>query len=350
MKLSFQKAFLYSLVGIISVFIFIELTTRIVYKIIKDEPIFSKSGAATLFMDHPYLPTIPRPGAKFGIFRVNNIGLRGPDTTWTKPQGTYRILLLGGSSTWGIGPSEENKNWPCILQNILAAKSTTKNVEVLNLGVPGYTTVESLIQLALIGISLSPDIIVIVHGYNDWKPGSTPGFKTDYSHWRTREKTWIQCISTYSRFIEKISAHISYLSADLKLKSGKKLLDSVPEEAIISFERNLISTVALGKTISADAVLVTFPSCLNATNLNNNPHRFARLISYTPFLSIKGMIVSQEQYNNATRHAAQITHSILADASSLLPQDPSLFIDHCHFNDAGAKEFARFLAPYILIP
>ena len=56
-------------------------------------------------------------------------------------------------------------------------------ITVINAGVPGYDTAQSIGNLALRVMSLKPDIVIIYHAYNDLKAiRSDIKFNPDYSH------------------------------------------------------------------------------------------------------------------------------------------------------------------------
>src|SRR5262249_14981942 len=57
-----------------------------------------------------------------------------------------------------------------------------RSAEVINAGVPGYSTLENLIFLESRGIFLNPDVVVLYQGLNDLRSGHSPGFRTDYSN------------------------------------------------------------------------------------------------------------------------------------------------------------------------
>ena len=56
--------------------------------------------------------------------------------------------------------------WPATLQEKLRRKYPDRNREVVNAGVPGYTSVEQRINFMLRISQLEPDAIVIYHGNN----------------------------------------------------------------------------------------------------------------------------------------------------------------------------------------
>ena len=56
-----------------------------------------------LVIPHPYLLYVARPGyQEFGFTQVNSLGYRGHEIAHDKPAGTYRILCLGGSTTFSF--------------------------------------------------------------------------------------------------------------------------------------------------------------------------------------------------------------------------------------------------------
>ena len=54
------------------------------------------------------------PGARL-TYRINSLGLRGPETTRSKPAGVFRVLALGDSFTFGAGVRAEHA-WPAVLE------------------------------------------------------------------------------------------------------------------------------------------------------------------------------------------------------------------------------------------
>ena len=96
----------------------------------------------------------------------NSYGFRGDEFEKEKPDNTFRIFALGGSTTFGVGAAD-NETWPVYLQKIMNEKITGKNIEVINFGLSGATT-ESYYELIKNRMSsLDPDLIIMYDGWND---------------------------------------------------------------------------------------------------------------------------------------------------------------------------------------
>jgi lysophospholipase L1-like esterase len=103
-------------------------------------------------------------GELFGTrLSTNSLGMRGPEL---RDDGSLRILALGDSCTmgWKVGQEEA---YPAALQSILDARPDGPRVQVLNAGVPGYTSHQGLAYLREVGLALDPDVVIIAFGWND---------------------------------------------------------------------------------------------------------------------------------------------------------------------------------------
>lgn len=92
---------------------------------------------------------------------VNTHGFRGPPIQTKKAEGVRRILLLGDSSVYGHGVGQQY-TFAHHLNNALGP-----SIEVINLGVPGYSSAQSLNLLELRGWELEPDLIVVASLWSD---------------------------------------------------------------------------------------------------------------------------------------------------------------------------------------
>ena len=113
--------------------------------------------------------------------RCNQYGYRYGGSP--KEKGTFRILCVGGSTTWGDGVSWGRQSYPAQLEKYL--NNNGYNVNIVNSGVPYYTSAEVLTSLCFRGIYTKPDLVLIHTGGNDMGPLCSPfEYKSDYSHWR----------------------------------------------------------------------------------------------------------------------------------------------------------------------
>ncbi|MCC6420112.1 MAG: hypothetical protein IT429_17900, partial [Gemmataceae bacterium] len=75
----------------------------------------------------------------FARVRFNQLGLRDPRDSYAKPDGTFRILLLGDSFMEAV-QVEQHETTAAVLEARLRAARPGLNVEVINTGVAGWGT------------------------------------------------------------------------------------------------------------------------------------------------------------------------------------------------------------------
>jgi len=97
---------------------------------------------------------------------INRFGLRGPDFEIARKPGTFRLVNMGESSTFGF-MVDDGQTYPMRLQEILDRRLGDGQVEVINAGLPYYTTEDMSILLRQLVAEMSPDLVTFYIGYND---------------------------------------------------------------------------------------------------------------------------------------------------------------------------------------
>jgi lysophospholipase L1-like esterase len=102
---------------------------------------------------------------------VGEHGWRGPFRSTVKPEGRFRIVCLGDSTTHGHRcPWDEA--WPAQLEALLNQDANWRaahgGTEVVNLGVPGYGTDQELLALQKHGLSYHPDLVILQLSVTDF--------------------------------------------------------------------------------------------------------------------------------------------------------------------------------------
>ncbi len=98
--------------------------------------------------------------------RTNSEGFRGLDLREREDPADLRLLLLGDSVTFGYGVPEDATIGARLRAGLQAALPGRK-VEVLNAGVPGYTSLQGLHLLRRLGERVAPDVLIVSFGFND---------------------------------------------------------------------------------------------------------------------------------------------------------------------------------------
>ncbi len=97
---------------------------------------------------------------KFPAYTINSFGLRGKEFSIPKPAGVYRVVVYGGSSTFG-SESPDDKTYPAQLEEILQKRTGKKNIEVINYGAHSKSLYWIAQQYFKDGNRLQPDLVII---------------------------------------------------------------------------------------------------------------------------------------------------------------------------------------------
>lgn len=104
-----------------------------------------------------------RPIAR-GPLATNELGLR--DGAY-RADADFKILLLGDSVSWGNGIDDTADLFAGRLEEHLNGQGRGLSYEVINSGVPGYSTFQELAYLRAVGLALEPDLIILQFCLND---------------------------------------------------------------------------------------------------------------------------------------------------------------------------------------
>jgi lysophospholipase L1-like esterase len=101
------------------------------------------------------------------IFHTNARGFNAREVPYEKASGIFRIVTLGDSSTFGWGVDTE-AIYPHLLERMLRARHPGARIEVINLGVCGYSSLQGLILLRREALNYNPDVVILSYGSNDF--------------------------------------------------------------------------------------------------------------------------------------------------------------------------------------
>ena len=117
--------------------------------------------------------------------KINSHGLRDYEYSLIKPPGTYRIMLLGDSTTFGWGVRLEDTAAKILEHKLSEARvAGYERFEVINAGVGNYDTVQEVTYYKTWGRAFHPDLVILVYFINDPEPVPVEkkGFLIDRSY------------------------------------------------------------------------------------------------------------------------------------------------------------------------
>ncbi|MBN1526576.1 MAG: SGNH/GDSL hydrolase family protein [Candidatus Omnitrophica bacterium] len=113
-----------------------------------------------------YEGTMSSPGDFDIYFRTNNRGMRGPgDYNYEKPEGVFRIAVMGDSFTFGVGV-DADKTASYLLGELLDNEEPGR-YEVLNFGVNSYSPILEYAYLKNEVIRYDPDMVIVMLDISD---------------------------------------------------------------------------------------------------------------------------------------------------------------------------------------
>lgn len=207
----------------------------------------------------------------YGWFKINSLGFRGPEVVVEKKPGTLRIVCLGGSTTFDVGSVGSAQPWPEVLETELRRRFNTQSIEVLNLGIAGATSLDSLIDLQMRALRFKPDLVIVFQGHNDLiysipppRPVPSTLFPLE-DRPRSRFIRWLTYNSllyakTEERVTARVNAILDFVKGAVTFGSGDGDAPVSPVESMErgyeDFRSNITSIAAIAKANRIPLALV----------------------------------------------------------------------------------------------
>ncbi len=296
-----------------------------------------------MFRFHPYWFWEHRPSARVddraggphcGTERINAAGFRGPERPKWPNRGALRVVLLGDSSTFGIGVCQ-CETYAAMLERELP------DYEVLNFGVIGFTAFQGAKLLEGRALAYHPQVVLAAFGVVD-ELLPDGGYEVDDKFRITSRVSplavlWRDRLSSLRTFqlIERAFARKPESGIELRARENREKWDRgsrdyIRNQRVTSFERSLERIVTLGRSNRARVALIA------------PPRRIA----------VERRWPWAEEYSAAIERVASRLGvdfwDVRAAFRAVPNSDERLFLDDYHPNAAGHRMYAAFLAKMLL--
>ena len=286
------------------------------------------------------------------VYRTNALGYRGPEVTMPKPDGTCRLVVLGGSAVFDIGASE-GSDWPRQLEARLAERWGT-TVVVVNAGVPGHSSSDAVGKLRAQLWMAEPDGVVLYNAWNDIKTfrqiaadrpliALTEPFDPKADPFQNYRGP-VDRLLGHSQVYIKLRNRFLLWRYDVGLEGRREqqeLADSFSELGVEQYRLNIEAVVALARAGGATPILATQASLLAA----DTPEALRSKIAYDyQGLEHDALVRAMDTCNTTVRTVATQHQALLVDLATTLAGRSELFDDHVHTNAEGSAALAETLA------
>lgn len=290
------------------------------------------------FVPHPLLQGVPNPGAYGQVSHSAN----GHRTTVNvgKHDDAIKIVALGGSSTYDIAVADEN-TWPSVLSSRLGPGFTVEN-----LGVPGYSSVEHIIQAAFdLRGERRPKCAIAYLGWNDLRNNGIEGTKADYSNFHLpSQRANLGLVQSESLPVRR-SAFVSILStistADYRLAKPPGRADGKYDRRLSAIYRENVGLILLLLNHYKIKAIVV-PQILNYEKAKGS-----NVYGWLPYVRNGDIQRLMNDMNEDLMEVAKRAGvSVIDDILSTVWKDED-FSDIGHFAPRGSEKFANTIATQV---
>lgn len=279
---------------------------------------------------------------------VNPQGFRGEPIAVPKPPATFRIFCVGGSSTFGSGVDTRDA-YPARLQTVLQAHAN-RPIEVVNAGVPGYNSQQSLVNVQRRIQPLEPDLVLFLHGNNDvFFANRDPIYQRSAESFEPRpwypQPFWLQPVLARSTAVQLA------LWWQMGWQQKEARLDPKGLEA---FGTHIAHLVRWSRESGVPIVLLTYPSlwgkALRETAADGSVAATPALAAYLHMsrLTLPAIVDGIGACNQRLRSIAEREHVPLIDLAREIPEDQTLYVDPIHLSPDGCETVAQRVARMLM--
>lgn len=203
----------------------------------------------------------------YTVLSTNAQGFRADYPIGAKPAGTFRIVCLGDSVTFGYRvpavwpekPNEYNRDWlpfPMLLEKELRNANPNRRIEVFPMAVPGYTSHQGLVWLRRDIAMLQPDMVIASFGWNDASASDVPDRESMNTGW----------VAVAGRWLVHHSQAFAHVTRRLHAGNGPGQGTPAARVGQIEYIENFNSIVNLARDHGAKVIVIGAPYRDSTTN------------------------------------------------------------------------------------
>ncbi len=286
-----------------------------------------------------------------------------------KPENTYRIFAIGGSTTEQIY-IDQKQTWTHLLQESLDKRHSDLNFEVINAGVSGLRVIHHIATLQKIS-KYKPDMAIFLIGINDWNFYFTneekryekaifniPEFLTGLSYQNTLGailKTGELVKFFKSRSLESdnekkkssdTAVLIKYGAATKKLSEGVNYIEYKPESVPEVYKKELNKILYLCDKYKIKCLFMDQPNGYKP-NVSEEYRKATWSVPTREYSNQRpnndSMIYITNLYNSYVQEFAKKNGVAFCSLDSKVPPSFGYMYDDCHYNVKGANRVADVL-------
>lgn len=188
--------------------------------------------------------TFPFPSSE----KINSKGFRDREFEIKKGEGICRIICLGDSVTFGAPDNKVKieQVYSERLEALLNLSFPERRFEVINAGVPGYSSYQGLLYLKeLLRKGYKPDLVTVLFGYDDAAPAVFYSDKEQHAQplWIIKSQNWLINFKLYQFLCNLIilpkQANISDKEEFMPRVSYREYMENINEMVKIAHKSNI---------------------------------------------------------------------------------------------------------------
>jgi hypothetical protein len=292
--------------------------------------------------------------------RINHLGYRGADWTWEPAPGTLRLLVLGGSAAFCFQVSSDERVWTAVLERELSRRLGS-DVEVLNLGLPGYDTSNSKVNYLFSGRALHPHAVLVYHTWNDMKflraidesdgppralLSGRPSTGTNPS---ALERVFrrLQIVRRIDRALTRVAQRDRENRYTSLEQAGERAHQPASDRAWSWFRSNFDDIASFIRGDDRLPVLISQASLVHPDTIDQREHR---LVISNDFqgMTLPRLADSWLEASRIIEEVARERDAVFVDGYGAVPHDLRHLGDHVHLTDEGSERLARAIADTLL--
>jgi hypothetical protein len=319
---------------------------------------------------HPYLGYVHAPNhvydtSKAKLANVSRITTdengRSVTPAFSDPDADLTIIVTGGSTIFGVGSTDNTSTVPSILERLINERLNMR-VEVLNLATRGFQSFQEMVLLDQFFAENQADIVLAISGRNDANQAiEDPTVEGAY----LKKRIWNNAVSlvhraergefmainiasklrswsyTYDLLYRQIVPHkkIGSWAQAPELNLRKESATDLEQRARIS-ATHFAAAAQICKMNGADFVMILQPTPFFKSNWTAEENRNIATIKKFKDDEIRAYRQKENEFYRAFRQIEK-PFDFIDFSNIFLESRETLYIDNCHYNDAGAELFAE---------